>query len=80
LYYTRKAESGSEDPLLTDLNDQQKNQARQFKQAVSQMSLDEAKAILKKLDPQLESAPPGERNLIKVLQQLLQEKIRNGGN
>jgi predicted Zn-dependent peptidase len=80
LYYTKKSESGeAEDPLLTGLSDQEKVQVRQFKQALAQMPMDEAKAIMQKLESQLGSAPPDKKGFVEALQKLLQAKIQNGG-
>jgi predicted Zn-dependent peptidase len=81
LYYTKKPETpAAKEDLFAGLTEQEKVQARQFQEAVKQMSLDEAKAIIRKLEPQLETAPPEKRNFVKALHQLLQEKIGNGGN
>jgi predicted Zn-dependent peptidase len=79
LYYTKKS-GEPEDPLLTGLNEQDKAQVRQFKAAVAQMSVDEAKAILQKVEPQISAAPPEKQPLLKAIQTLLQERIqKNGG-
>lgn len=79
LFYTKKSE-GPEDPLLAGLSDQDKAQVKQFKAAVAQMSTDEAKAILQKVEPEISAAPPEKQALIKAIRQLLQEKIqKNGG-
>ena len=79
LFYTKKSE-GPEDPLLAGLNDQDKAQVQQFKAAVGQMSIDEAKAILQKVEPQMSAAPPEKQALLKAIEKLLQEKIqKNGG-
>jgi predicted Zn-dependent peptidase len=78
LYYTKKSENG-ENPLLTGLSDQDREQIRQFQAAVAQMSVDEAKSILQKLAQQVESAPPEKRGFIETLQKLLQEKIGKDG-
>ena len=79
LFYTKKSE-GPEDPLLAGLNDQDKAQVQQFKAAVGQMSIDEAKAILQKVEPQISAAPPEKQALLKAIEKLLQEKIqKNGG-
>ncbi len=79
LFYTKKSEGGEEDPLLTGLSDQDKAQVRQFKAAVAQMSLDEAKNILQKLEPQVSAAPPEKKALVEAIQKLLQEKIQKTG-
>jgi predicted Zn-dependent peptidase len=76
LFYTRKAEGGEEDPLLTGLSDQDKAQVRQFKAAVAQMSLSEAQAILQKVESQATAAPPDKKSLLDAIQKLLQERIQ----
>jgi predicted Zn-dependent peptidase len=78
VYYTRKSE-GSENPLLTGLSDQDKEQIRQFQAVVAKMSVDEAKSILQKIQQQADSAPPEKKSLIEALQKLLQEKIGMDG-
>jgi predicted Zn-dependent peptidase len=79
LFYTKKSEGGEEDPLLTGLSDQDKAQVRQFKAAVAQMSIDEAKNILQKLEPQISAAPPEKKGLVEAIQKLLQERIQKTG-
>ncbi|MBN1569714.1 MAG: insulinase family protein [Acidobacteria bacterium] len=79
LFYTRKSEGGEEDPLLAGLSDQDKAEVRQFKAVVSKMSMDEAKNILQKLEPQMSAAPPEKKALIEAIQRLLQDKIQNTG-
>jgi hypothetical protein len=79
LYYTQKAEPASEDPLLAGLSDQEKVQIRQFREALATMPLDEAKAVLRKVESEVASAPPERKNFIEALYKLLQAKIQNGG-
>lgn len=80
LYYTKQAEAEEQDPLLTGLSDQEKVQVRQFREAVAQMSADEAKRVLQKLEPQLESAPPERKPFVEAMRKLLQQKLQGGGN
>ena len=79
LYYTKKSEERAQDPLLTGLNDQEKAQVRQFRNAVEKMSVDEAKGILQKLEMQAGSAPPEMKGLIEAMRKLLQERIQKDG-
>ena len=78
VFYTRKSEV-PEDPLLTGLDAQDRAQVQQFKAAVAQMSVDEAKAILQKVKPQVSAAPPEKQALLAAIQKLLQEKIQENG-
>jgi predicted Zn-dependent peptidase len=79
LYYTKKSEGGVEDPLLAGLNEQEKGQFRQLKAAVEQMSAEETKDVLKKMEAQVSSAPPEKRKFVEALIKLLQGKIEQGG-
>jgi hypothetical protein len=79
LFYTKKSEGGEEDPLFTGLSDQDKAQVRQFKAAVAQMSIDEAKKIMQQVEPQVNAAPPEKKALVEAIQKLLQEKIQKTG-
>ncbi len=79
LYYTKKGEASDEDPLLAGLSDQEKVQVRQFREAVAKMSIDEATAIMQKLEQQKDSAPPDKKKFVEALYNLLQKKIQNGG-
>jgi predicted Zn-dependent peptidase len=79
LFYTKKSESRDDSPLLSGLSEQDKAQIRQFMAAVAQMSPDEAKAILQKIEPQIEAAPPERMVLLAAMQKLLQERIQKSG-
>jgi predicted Zn-dependent peptidase len=79
LYYTKKSEEGDSDPLMTGLDEQQKTQIRQFKMAIAKMSLEEAKAILTRIEAQATSIPPEEKPLAQAFQKMLQDKLQKEG-
>jgi predicted Zn-dependent peptidase len=79
LYYTKKAGATEEDPLLEGLSDQEKVQVRQFRAAAEKMSVDEANAILQKLEKQMATAPPDRKAMIQALYKVLQTRIQKGG-
>ncbi len=79
LYYTKETDGEEANPQLEGLSSQEKVQVGQFKTAVAQMSIDEARAILEKLKLQAGSAPPEKQGFIQILQKLLQEKIQSDG-
>jgi predicted Zn-dependent peptidase len=76
LYYTKKSD---EDPLMAGLDEQQKTQIRQFKMAISKMSLEEAKAIQGRIESRAASARPEDKAFIQALQKLLQDKLQKDG-
>ncbi len=79
LYYTKPADTSSEDPLLTGLSDQEKAFVRQFKGMVDQMPTEKAREYLQKLEGQQSAAPPEKERVLGILRTLLEDKIRKGG-
>jgi predicted Zn-dependent peptidase len=79
LYYRKNSETSEADPMLEGLSDQEKVQVRQFRAAVEKMSVDEANAILQKLEKQMETAPPDQKAMAEALVKLLQTRIQKGG-
>ncbi|HSW38771.1 MAG TPA: pitrilysin family protein [Acidobacteriota bacterium] len=79
LYYTKQSGESGGDRLLDGLSEQEKTQIRQFRSAVAQMSVDEARAILMKLESDAEVAPPEKAKFVEAFIQLLQQKIQKDG-
>jgi hypothetical protein len=79
IYYTKKSEEDAQDPLFTGLSISEKIQVRDFRNAVAKMSVDQAKQLLQKLEPQAGLAPPEKKKLIEAMMKLLQEKIQKDG-
>jgi predicted Zn-dependent peptidase len=80
VYYTKKTEAGTEDPLLTGLSEEEKSQVRQFRGRLAQLPAEQAKAFLQQLEQQEGSAPPEKKKLLEVMKKLLEERVRKGGN
>jgi predicted Zn-dependent peptidase len=79
LYYTKKQEVTDEDPLLAGLNDQEKNQVRQFRAQLAQVQVEQAKLLLQNLESQEASVPAEKKKLFEVLKKLVQERLKNEG-
>jgi predicted Zn-dependent peptidase len=79
LYYTKKTAGAEEDPLLTGLSDEEKAQVRQFRGMLAQMPVDQAKAMLQKIEQGEGSAPPDQKDMLQVIKKLLQQKVEKGG-
>ncbi len=79
LYYTKKSEGATEDPLLTGLTDEEKAQVRQLRGMVAKIPLEQAKAYLQQLEQQEAAAPPEKRRLLELMRKLLQEKLSKQG-
>lgn len=80
LYYTKKGaatEAGAkEDPLLTGLDDQEKAQVGQMRAMLGQAKAEQVKAILAKVEEQGASAPADKQDFIKVVKQLLADRLK----
>ena len=79
LYYTKKAAAGEEDPLLTGLTDEDKEQVRQFRGMLGQIQKDKLPAVLQQIEEQESSAPAEKKQMLGVIKKLLQEKIQKDG-
>jgi predicted Zn-dependent peptidase len=79
VYYTKKAEAGAEDPLLTGLSDEEKAQVKNFRGMLAKMPAEQAKAFLQQIEQQESAAPPEKKKMLAVIKQLVEEKIRTGG-
>jgi len=75
LYYTKKAAPGEEDPLLTGLNDEEKAQVRELKNALARMPVEQARLLLQQVQQQEGSAPPEKKQFLQTVKTLVQEKI-----
>jgi len=79
LYYTKKGESGEEDPLLSGLNDEEKAQVRRFRAMLAQAPAEQARQLMQQLEQQESAAPPEKKRLLEVLKKVLAEKVGADG-
>ncbi len=76
LFYTRKAEGGGEDPLLTGLSDQDKAQVRQFKAALPRCPSARRRRFCKRWNPRRPPPLPNKEKPAGRHSKLLQERIQ----
>jgi predicted Zn-dependent peptidase len=80
LYYTKAAPAGAAeaDPLLEGLSDQEKAQVRQMRGMIQQLSVEQAKQMLQKLEESAAAAPPERQKVMNAIKTVLQQKIGKG--
>jgi hypothetical protein len=79
LYYTKAAEGGAEqDPLLSDLTEEDRAQVRQFRSMLAGASQEQAAQMLEAMRAQEASVPADKRKLMEVLVQLVEERVGAG--
>ncbi len=80
LYYTKAAPAGAAeaDPLLEGLTDQEKAQVRQMRGMIQQLSVEQAKQMLQKLEASAAAAPPERQKVMHAIKTVLQQKIGKG--
>ncbi len=80
LYYTKKSEAAApDDPLLTGLTDEEKQQVRQLKAMLPKIPKEQVKGILSQVEQQEASAPPEKKNFVQAMKKLLQERLQKEG-
>jgi len=77
LYYTKES-GGEEDPRLTGLSDEEKDQVRRMKAKFAQITVEQAKVFLQQLEQQEGGVGEERRKLFEVMKKLLQERIQKG--
>jgi predicted Zn-dependent peptidase len=75
IYYTKKTEGAETDPLLSGLDDQEKQQVRELKTAVGGFDKEQVQQSLQQLEQQGSQAPPDKRDLVQALRKILESRL-----
>ncbi len=76
VYYTKRADSGGDDPQLAGLTDQEKQQVKQLKGFLAQAKPEQIKQMLGRVDEQAASAPPDKQKFVGLIKKLLEERLK----
>jgi predicted Zn-dependent peptidase len=77
IYYTRKSEaSETGDPLLSGLDDQEKQQVQQLKSMVGQLKIDQLRQMLQQIDRQGSQAPADKQDMIQTMRKILETRLQ----
>jgi hypothetical protein len=78
VYYTKKGQT-AEDPLLTGLSDQEKQQVNQVRAMLPKLPLEQVRAMLGQVEQQEPSVPAERKKVLEVVKKLLQERLQKEG-
>ena len=77
IYYTKKPESSEEpDPLLSKLDDQEKQQVQQLKAMVGQAKAEQVQQLLQQIEQQESKAPAENQDMLQIMKKVLETRLR----
>ena len=75
IYYTKKAERAESDPLLTKLNDQERQQVQMMKSRVGQLNKEQVQQFLQQLEQLASQAPLDKQDLLQAMRKVLKARL-----
>ena len=76
IYYTKKGSTTEEDPALSGLSDEDKQQVRQMKAGIAQMKAAQIKDFLAQVEKGAASVPADKQNLVKAMKKVLEDRLK----
>ncbi len=76
LYYTKKTEGEEADPLLTELDDEERRQVQMMKAQAGQWNKEQVQQVLQQIQQQGSQAPPDKQDLVKAMQRVLEARLQ----
>ena len=77
IYYTKKTEGGeTSDPLLSGLDDQEKQEVKQLKGMVGQLKKEQVQQALQQIEQQGSQAPPDKQDMIQAMRKILETRLQ----
>ncbi len=74
VYYTK--EGTQEDPMLAGLDEEEKQQVRQFKGMLSQARAEQLKKMLAGFEQRASNAPEEKKDMIKVMKKMVEDRLK----
>ena len=77
IYYTKKTEAGgTDDPLLTGLDDQEKQQVQQVKAMAGQLKKEQVQQFLQQLEQQAGQAPADKQDMLQSMRKIMESRLQ----
>jgi predicted Zn-dependent peptidase len=76
IYYTKKTEGAESDPLLTGLDDQERQQVQMMKAKLGELKKEQVEQVLQQIEQQAGQAPPENQDLIQAMRKILQARLK----
>jgi len=76
IYYTKKTPGAEADPLLTGLDDQEKQQIRMMKAKLGELNKEQIEQALQQVEQHASQAPPENQDLMQAMRKMLQDRLK----
>jgi predicted Zn-dependent peptidase len=76
IYYTKKVQGAEADPLLTGLDDQEKQQVQMMKAKVRELKKEQVEQVLQQVEQQASQVPPENQDLMQAMRKILQDRLK----
>jgi predicted Zn-dependent peptidase len=76
IYYTKKTPGVEADPLLTGLDDQEKQQVQMMKAKLGELNKEQIEQALRQLEQHAGQAPPENQDLMQAMRKMLQDRLK----
>jgi predicted Zn-dependent peptidase len=77
IYYTKKAPGTDTDPLLKDLNDQERQMVQQMKAQVGTLNKEQVQQALQQMQEQTSQVPPDKQKMVQVIRKILEARLQS---
>jgi predicted Zn-dependent peptidase len=77
IYYTKKAPGTDADPLLKELNDQERQMVQHMKAQVGTLNKEQVQQALQQMQEQTGQVPPDQQKMVQVIRKILEARLQS---
>jgi predicted Zn-dependent peptidase len=77
IYYTKKTPGSDADPLLKDLNDQERQMVQQVKAQAGTLNKEQVQQALQQMEQQAGQVPPDKQKALQVIRKILEGRLQS---
>jgi predicted Zn-dependent peptidase len=76
IYYRKKSQGAEADPLLSGLDNEERQQVQMLKAKLGELKKEQVQQILQQVEQQASQVPPENQDLMQVMRKILQERLK----
>jgi len=76
IYYTKKVQGVEADPVLSGLDDQEKQQVQMMKAKLGELKKEQVEQALQQIEQQAGQVPPENQDLMQAMRKILQDRLK----
>ena len=77
IYHTKRLPTSEADPLLKDLNDQERQMVQQMKAQVGTLNKEQVQQALQQMQEQAGQVPPDKQKMVQVIRKILEARLQS---